>query len=143
MNHKRGVVALLVAFVVIFCLEFLWHGILMKSAYMETAALWRTNDDFMRSFWVLVVGHAVVAFAFTGLYISKVGLQSAATGLGYGIVIGIFCAGGYLIRYATEPVTTRILWMWILGGVIEFAIVGALVGAIYTPLSDSARRNSI
>jgi hypothetical protein len=143
MNHKRGVVALLIAFVVIFCFEFLWHGVLMKSAYMETAALWRTNDDFMRHLWVLVVGHAVVAFAFTGLYISKVGLQSAATGLGYGIVIGIFCAGGCLIRYATEPVTIRILWMWIGGGVIEFAIVGALVGAIYTPLSASATRNSI
>jgi len=37
MNHKRGVIALIVAFVFIFGFGFLWHGILMKSAYLETA----------------------------------------------------------------------------------------------------------
>jgi len=94
MNYKRGVVALIAAWIVIFGFEFVWHGILMKSAYMETASLWRPEADFNSHFWVLMCGHAVVAFAFTGLYISKVGLQSAATGLGYGIVIGILCAGG-------------------------------------------------
>jgi len=36
-------------------------------------------------------------------------------------------------------VTTRILWMWILGGVIEFAIVGALVGAVMIPTSKKAQ----
>jgi hypothetical protein len=133
MNHKRGVIALIVAFAFIFCFEFVWHGILMKSAYMETPALWRAEPDFNSHFWILVLGHAVIAFAFTGLYVSKVGLQSAATGIGYGIVIGILCAGGDLIRFAVQPLTTQILWMWIAGGLIEFAIVGALVGAIYKP----------
>lgn len=71
MNHRRGVIALIVAFVFIFCFGFVWHGILMKSAYMETAALW--------------------------------------------------------------PLTTNILWMWIAGSLIGFAIMGALVGAIYKP----------
>jgi hypothetical protein len=39
MNHKRGVIALIVAFAFLFCFEFVWHGMLMKSAYMETPAL--------------------------------------------------------------------------------------------------------
>jgi hypothetical protein len=133
MNHKRGVIAFIVAFVVIFFFGFLWHGILMKSAYMETAALWRTDPDFKSHFWILVLGQAVIAFAFTGLYVSKVGIQSAATGFGYGIVIGILCVGVELIRFAVEPLTTKILWMWIAGDLIEFAIVGALVGAIHKP----------
>lgn len=138
MNHKRGAIALIVAFVCIFGFEFVWHGILMNRAYTETAALWRSEADFLNHFWLLVIGHAVVAFAFTGLYISKVGLQSATTGLGYGIVIGIFCAGGDLIRFAVQPLTTKILWMWIAGGLIEFAIVGALVGTIYKPQTPTS-----
>jgi hypothetical protein len=133
MNHKRGAIALIVAFVFIFLFGFLWHGILMKSAYMETAALWRTDPDFNRHFPILLLGHAVLAFAFTGLYVSKVGVQSAGTGFGYGIVFGIFCVGIDLIRFAVEPLTTKILWMWIVGSLISFVITGALVGAIYKP----------
>jgi len=133
MNHKRGVIALIVAFVSIFFFGFVWHGILMKSAYMETAALWRTDPDFNSHFWILLLGHAVMAFAFTGLYVSKVGVQSMATGLGYGIVFGIFCTGIDLVRFAVEPLTAYILWMWIGGSLIGFAIMGALVGAIYKP----------
>lgn len=134
MNHKRGVVALVAAFVVVFLFEFLWHGMLMKSAYMETASLWRSESDLQNHFWMLIVGQAVIAFAFTGLYISKVGIHSAATGLGYGIVIGMLCAGGELIRFAVQPLTTKILFLSIIGAVIELAIVGAIIGAIYKPL---------
>jgi len=133
MNHARGVIALIVAFLFIFFFGFLWHGILMKDAYMETAALWRTDPDFNRHFWVLLVGHAVLAFAFTGLYVSKVGVQSVGTGFGYGIVFGIFSVGIDLIRFAVEPLTTKILWMWIAASLIPFSIMGALVGAIYKP----------
>ena len=133
MNHKRGFPAFLAAFVFIFLFGFVWHGHLMKGAYMETATLWRTDADFQRHFIVLILGHAVIAFAFTGLYVSKVGRNSVGTGLGYGIVLGILCWGVDLIRFAVEPLTTKILWMWLAGDVISFALMGAIVGAIYKP----------
>jgi hypothetical protein len=133
-NHKRGFIAFIVVFVFIFCFGYLWHPILMKDAYAETATLWRAEPDF----WILILGHAVVAFAFTGLYVSKVGVNSVAVGLGYGIVIGILCAGGYLIRFAVEPLTAKILCMWIVGGLLQFAIAGAIVGAIYKPRTSSS-----
>jgi hypothetical protein len=134
MNHKRGFPAFLAAFVFIFLFEFLWHGMLMKSAYMETATLWRVEPMFP----LLILGQAVMAFAFTGLYVSKVGVNSAATGIGYGIVIGILCAGGDLIRFSVQPLTVKILWMWIVGGLVEFAIAGAIVGAIYKPRATAS-----
>lgn len=137
-NHKRGFVAFIVAFVFIFFFGYVWHGMLMKSAYMETASLWRAEADFNSHFWILILGHAVIAFAFTGLYVSKVGLNSVAVGLGYGIVIGILCAGGDLIRFAVEPLTAKILCMWVVGGLLQFGIAGALVGAIYKPKSSTA-----
>ena len=133
MNHKRGFPAFIAAFVFIFFFEFVWHGMLMKSLYMETASLWREEPMFP---W-LILGQAVIAFAFTGLYVSKVGVNCPATGAGYGFVIGILCAGGDLIRFSVQPLTTKILWMWVAGGLIEFAIAGAIVGAIYKPLSTS------
>ncbi len=66
MNHKRGFPAFIAAFVFIFFFEFVWHGMLMKSLYMETASLWREEPMFP---W-LILGQAVIAFAFSGLYVS-------------------------------------------------------------------------
>ena len=133
MNHKRGVIAFVVAFVLVFFFGFVWHGILMKPAYMETSGLWRTDADFQSHFWVLILGHLVIAFAFTGLYVSKIGQQNVGTGIGYGIVIGILCSGVNLIRFAVEPLTAKILWMWIAGDLIMFALMGAAIAAIYKP----------
>jgi hypothetical protein len=135
MNHKRGFLAFICAFVLVFLFGFFWHGILMKPSYLQTAPLWRGDQDFQAHFPILILGHMVMAFAFTGLYVSKVGRQSVGTGIGYGVVIGILCSGVAIIRYATEPLTMKILWMWIVGDILMFAIAGALVGAIYRPLA--------
>jgi hypothetical protein len=131
MNHKRGFLAFLAAFVFIFFFGFVWHGILMKPDYMATASLWRTGADFNAHFGILILGHAVLAFGFTGLYVSKVGINSARTGFGYGVVLGILACGIEVIRYAVEPLPPRIIWMWIAGDMISFALMGALVASIY------------
>jgi hypothetical protein len=66
-NHKRGFLAFIVVFVFIFFFGYLWHPILMKDAYAETATLWRAEADFNSHFWILILGQAVIAFAFTAL----------------------------------------------------------------------------
>jgi len=129
MNHKRGFLAFVVAFVFMFFFGFVWHGLLMKPMYLATASLWRTEPTFP----ILILGHAIVAFAFTGLYVSKVGINSPAVGFGYGIVVGILMCGVNVIRFAVEPFTSTILFMWFGGDLLCFAIMGALVGAIYKP----------
>jgi hypothetical protein len=130
MNHKRGFLAFIVAFVFIFFFGFVWHGLMMKPMYNATSSLWRTEPVFP----ILILGHAVLAFAFTGLYVSKVGVNCAGVGFGYGIVIGIFACGVNIIRFAVEPLPTNMLLMWFAADLICFAIMGALVGAIYKPL---------
>jgi hypothetical protein len=138
MNHKRGFLAFLVAFVFIFMFGFLWHGHLMHGMYVQTASLWRPESDFNSHFAFLVLGHAVVASAFTGLYVSKIGINSVGVGIGYGIVLGILTSGVNIIRFAVEPLTANMLLMWFGGDLICFAIMGALVGAIYKPVNTAA-----
>ncbi len=135
MNHKRGFLAFVAAFVVIFFFGFFWHGYLMKPMYLATASMWRPEADFNSHFPILILGHAVVAFAFTGLYVSKVGRNSPGVGFGYGIVLGILACGINIIRFAVEPIPTNMLLMWFAADLICFAIMGAIVGAIYKPLS--------
>ena len=56
-----------------------------------------------------------------------------AGGFRYGILIGLLGCGANIIQYAVQPLTTTILIAWCIGGIIEFAIAGAIVGAIYKP----------
>ena len=45
MNWKKFFFAFIAAFIFIFFFGFVWHGILMKSAYMEIATHYRAHDD--------------------------------------------------------------------------------------------------
>jgi hypothetical protein len=97
----------------------------------EVQALFRTKPDFP---W-LILGHIVMAFFFTMLCVRFVpagGIGASAT---LGILVGLVYAGAHLISFAVEPLTTKILCGWIAGGLIQFAVAGAIVGAIYKPAS--------
>ena len=122
---------MIATFLFIFFFGFVWHGLLMKPYYMQMPEHWHAVPIFP---W-LILGHVILAFAFTGLYVSKVGINSAATGFGYGIVMGIFAAGADILRFATEPLSATVLCLWIIGVLIEFGIAGLIVGAIYKPLA--------
>lgn len=123
--NKRCFFAFLAAFVFIFGYEFVFHGMLLKSSYMETATLWRDDAGFQGHFPILLLGQAVLAFFFTAIYCRYTG-----GGVKLGILIGLLFTGGELIQFAVQPLTTKILFAWMIGGVVEFAIVGAIVGAI-------------
>ena len=82
-----------------------------------------------------------MAFFFTLLCVRFVpagGLGASAT---LGILVGLVYAGADLISFAVEPLTTKILCGWIAGSAIQFAISGAIVGAIYKPSSPATVRS--
>jgi hypothetical protein len=132
MNWTRFFIAFVAAFVFIFFFGFLWFGLLMHPIHNEVPALWRPEAEFGSHFAWLVAGHAVMAF-----FLAMLCARFAATGAGaaavLGVLVGLLCAGGNLITFAVQPITTKILGGWIVGGVIQFALAGAIIGAIYRP----------
>ena len=52
---------------------------------------------------------------------------------GLEIMVALLFIGNNLITFAVQPLTTKILGGWIVGNLLEFAIAGAIVGAIYKP----------
>jgi hypothetical protein len=135
--NKKSFFAFIAAFLFIFCFEFLFHGMFMKSAYMETASLWRPEADFHSHFPLLLLGQAVIAFFFVAIYCRGFSGSGVAGGVRLGILLALIFTGGELIQFAVQPLTTKILVSWIIGGLIEFAILGAIVGAIYKPSASA------
>jgi len=133
MNPKKLFLAFLAAFVFIFVFGFLWYGNLMHGIHNEVPALWRTEADFGSHFPWLILGHVVMAFFLTLLYARFVPGGGAGAGARLGIMVAFLYIGNNLVTFAVQPLTTKILGGWIVGNLLEFAIAGAIVGAIYKP----------
>lgn len=131
MNWTKFFIAFIAAFVFIFFFGFVWHGLLMKSAYMEIASHYRAHDDMI---WPsMLLGHAVMAFFLTWIVASFAGAGGAGAGFRLGLLIAFVFVGLHFIRFAVEPLTTNILLMGSIGDVLEVGIAGALIGTLYKP----------
>ena len=63
--------------------------------------------------------------------------KGLAEGLRYGVFIGLLVfVGRNLIVYAVQPVPAKLVIAWICGGIVELAIAGIIVAAIYRPTSS-------
>ena len=136
MNWKKFFLAFIAAFIFLFLFGFFWYGTLMQGAHHEVPTLLRPETDFKSHFPLLVLGHLVMAFFFTILCARFVPAGGARTGATLGILVGLVYAGPHLISFAVQPLTVKILCGWIAGAGIQFAIAGAIVGAIYKPVAE-------
>lgn len=129
---KRAALAGIAIFMAWSVLDFLIHGLILKSTYEATASLWRPMDE-MKMGLMYVVG-AVGAAAFVGLYGAVVKPKSIASGLKYGLLFGI--ATGFPMGFGTYcvmPVPVHMAFVWFLGSLVETFVGGAIAGAIIKP----------
>jgi hypothetical protein len=133
MNWKKFFIAFIAAFVFIFLFGFIWFGNLMHGIHNEVPALWRPETDFHTYFPWLIFGHVVMAFFLTMLCARYSPAGGAGGGARLGVVVALVYVGNDFITYAVQPLTTKILCGWVGGGLIMFAVAGAIIGAIYKP----------
>ena len=137
MNWKKFFIAFIAAFVFMFLFGFVWYGHLMQGIHNEVPTLWRTEADFGSHFPWLILGHAVMAFFLTLLYARFVVSGGAGAGAKLGIMVAFLYVGDNLITFAVQPLTPKMLCGWIVGNLIEFAIAGAIIAAIYKPSTEA------
>jgi hypothetical protein len=137
MNWKKFFIAFIAAFVFIFVFGFIWYGKLMHNVHNEVPALWRPEADFGNYFPWLIFGHVVMAFFLTMLCARFLPAGGAGPGARLGVLVALVYIGNDFIMYAVQPLTTKILGGWIVGGLIMFAVAGAIIGAIYKPATTA------
>src|SRR5437588_6811890 len=88
MNTKRLMLAIVVAFVVLWITDFLIHGVWMTRDYRATQQLWRTDTE-MQSHMIWMFG-AQLLFVITFVILWAKGFASATTkvscAVGYGLL---------------------------------------------------------
>jgi hypothetical protein len=133
MNWKRFVTAFFAAYVFIFFWGWLLNGLVLKDVYAQTPNLWRTQSEMTSLFHWIIIGQALVVFAFVMIYASGFAGGGVIAGIRLGILLEIAAIGMRMGFYAVQPIPGKLVLYGSAGGLIEMIIVGAMVGAIYKP----------
>jgi hypothetical protein len=136
MNAKKFLIAFVAAFVWIFLFGWLYNGVILKSVYAETQSLWRPQAETMSLFHWIILGQAVLVFAFIIIYATGFGDGGIQAGIRLGIMLEILAIGARMMIYAVQPIPGKLIVYWSLGGFVEMMVTGALVGAIYKPRAN-------
>src|SRR6185503_3742087 len=132
MNVKRFVLACVAVFVFVMLFSWVFHGVLLKDTYAQTANMWRPEAEMGKYSVFLILGQFIQVVAFCLIYTrSESHKRSVAFGAGYGIAVGVLKGGGSLIMHAVQPLPMSVIGAWIVGDIIQVAIAGAILGAIY------------
>jgi hypothetical protein len=132
---KRFIIAFIAAYVFVFVWGWLLNGVFLKDVYAQTPNLWRSQSEMMSLFHWILLGQALVIFAFVMIYACGFAGGGVIAGIRLGILLEIAAIGMRLAIYAIQPFPGKLIVYGSVSGLIEMVIVGAIVGAIYKPAS--------
>src|SRR5205809_216192 len=135
MNTKRLILAIVVAFVVLWVTDFLVHGVWMVPDYRGTQQLWRTDAAMgSRISWML---GAQLLFAITFVLLWTRWAEPARLGcaIGYGFLMGLFSGTWAIIMFVVVPMPGSIAAKWFFAGILQTILLGLVTFFVYKPKS--------
>ena len=130
---KRFILAFIAAYIFIFLWGWLLNGVLLKDIYAQTPNLWRSQSEMMSLFHWIIIGQALIVFAFIMIYASGFAGGGVIAGIKLGVLVEIAAIGMRMGFYAVQPIPGKLILYGSVSGIIEMIIVGAIIGAIYKP----------
>ena len=126
---KKTLISVIAVFVAWPVLDFVIHGVILRSAYEATANLWRPMNEMKMNVMHMVV--LITSFSFAWIYGRMISNKSVATGLKFGLWWGL--GAGVSMGYGTYsvmPIPYLMALIWFLGSLMEGAVAGLIVGGI-------------
>ncbi len=126
----KMLIPVVIGFVYIFILEFILHGVLLKSQYEATAHLWRSPEDMQAMFPFMLLTQFLTAFITAFIFTRHYKGKGIGEGLRYGKFIGLLIGVLNIAPYAWTPVPAMLAMAWFAGGFLKGIGLGALFGLI-------------
>ncbi|HFD11452.1 MAG TPA: hypothetical protein ENJ32_03120 [Crenotrichaceae bacterium] len=124
---KKVIWAVIAVFITWSLLDFLIHGLFLKSTYQATANLWRPEDEMKMGLMSFIT--FIFSLCFVAIYAYLIHPKSLSTGIRYGLILG-FATGVSmgLGSYCYMPIPLSLAISWFAGSLIELSIAGVIVG---------------
>ncbi|MEK7348951.1 MAG: hypothetical protein AABZ94_08770 [Candidatus Eisenbacteria bacterium] len=110
-------------------LDFIMHGVLLRTRYMAMPGFWRSTDDVKLG--VMYFSIFISAIALAAVYHNFVRPKSCSIALLFGIWLGLGhgIAFGYG-SYAMMSIPYAVAFTWFLASIVKGAVAGVIVGAL-------------
>jgi hypothetical protein len=140
MNFARVAASALAAWAVSIPIGYVVNDILLKDLYTANAAAFRPEAAMMANMPLGLAASLVGYFAFAYMYAKGYeGTQGTVEGVRFGVLVAVLLCGFALAwQYVLLPISATLAAAWIVDAVAEFALYGAIVGAIYKPAAKQA-----
>ena len=127
---KKIILGTICVFILWSVLDFLIHGVILRSAYEATASLWRPMAQMKMGLMYAVV--LIAASMFVLIYGRFVTPKNPASGVPFGLLygIGVGVGMGYG-TYSVMPIPYSMALAWFLGAVAEGALGGLVLGFLF------------
>lgn len=137
--NKTFWIAFVVVYIVAQVLGFLVHGILLEETYSSLAGtVFRPESEVNGMMWLMFVSSAVYVFLFCYIFTKGYEGKGVGEGLRYGLLMGLFMTVPMALdNYVVYPVPVNLAVTWFVTGVINFAIAGMVLAAIYKPTAPA------
>jgi hypothetical protein len=135
MNLPRVAAAGFAAWLAFLAVGYFAHAVLMRDLYDAHRAIMRPDADadarLPLAFGVALIAFLAFAYAYAKGYEGGKGIQE---GLRFGVLVGVLLIGfGTVWEYMTYPLSRTFLLALVVDCIVEFAIYGVIVGAVYRP----------
>ncbi|MCI0749015.1 MAG: hypothetical protein L0Y32_00535 [Nevskiales bacterium] len=130
--HKRFWLAFAAVYVVHTALSFLLHGVVLQSTYESLAQVWRPMAEMHARMPILYASAAVWLFLFCYIFTKGYENKGVGEGVRYGALIGAFVSVmSAFDSYVIYPIPLCLALIWLIGGVVTFTLLGAVLAAVY------------
>lgn len=131
---KRVLLGILAVFVAWSVLDFIIHGVILRTSYEATEHLWRPMEEMKMGLMYLVV--FISAVIFVSIYARFFRERTPTTGLKYGLLYGVGVGAGMGYgTFSVMPIPYEMALVWFLGTIVKTAVGGILVGLIISDQS--------
>jgi hypothetical protein len=133
MTLKKRIGAGAAVFGILFVVDFLVHGVLLKGAYQATAGLWRPLGEMQRLMWTMWVLYFLNALILPYLYSKghELGKNPIGQGLRFGAAIGLLMASGMSLgTFMMISTPASMALVWFIAGMVQFSLVGIAIALI-------------
>lgn len=135
MNYFRLLLAAIAASIAFFVYGFVVHGWLIAKDYIPyPEGVYRAGEAAQTHMPFALVGIFVAILVFTSIYANYHPVAGVRSGAVLGFLFGIFMAGAFVaVNYATLNISARLAAELAVSELLEWTLVGTLVGLIYRP----------
>lgn len=137
--NKTFWIGFVVVFIVVQVVGFLVHGIWLDETYSSlSGTVFRPEPEINSTLWMMVVSSAVYVFLFCYIFTKGYEGKGIGEGLRYGLLMGLFVSVPMsLDNYVVYPVPVNLAVTWFVTGIVNFAIAGVVLAAIYKPTAPA------